>query len=35
MHENMQFRQTIFIGLVFAHFFSVMDEKRVIQQPKA
>jgi hypothetical protein len=33
--ENMRFRQTIFVGLVFSQLFPIMDEKHVIQQPKA
>jgi hypothetical protein len=31
----MNFGQTIFIGLVNAKLFSIMDEKHVIEQPKA
>jgi hypothetical protein len=30
----MQFRQTIFMTLVFAYFLSILDEKHVIQQSK-
>jgi hypothetical protein len=33
--KNMRFQQTIFVGLVFANIFLIMDEKRIIQQPKA
>jgi hypothetical protein len=33
--ENMNFGQTIFIELVNAKLFSIMDEKHVIEQSKA